>query len=55
MADPRPTNREDKQKYDLPGMQDPATLPKDKALKRSEKSVTLRRKDVKPDKIRRLI
>lgn len=44
-----------KQKYDLPGMQDPATLPKSKTLERSEKTVNLPRKDVPPAKLRRII
>jgi hypothetical protein len=49
---PDPTK---KKKYDLPGMQDPATLPKDKCLGTSEKTVKVPRKDVKEDKLRRLI
>jgi hypothetical protein len=44
-----------KQKYDLPGLVDPAALPKDKSLKWSERDVNLPRKDVQPPKIRRLI
>jgi hypothetical protein len=44
-----------KQKYDLPGLVDPATLPKDKTLKGSEKDVNLPRRDVQSPKIRRLI
>jgi hypothetical protein len=42
-------------KYDLPGMQDPSTVPTSKALELSEKSVTITRKNVAPRKIRRIV
>jgi len=58
MADPtqnngNPTDRG--KKYDLPGMVDPATLPKSKALELSEKTVNIPRKNVQPRKIRRIV
>ena len=44
-----------KKKYDLPGMQDPATLPKDEKLERSKHTVHIARKDVAPGKVRRIV
>jgi hypothetical protein len=55
MEVPTKADKSKGQKYDLPGLQDPATLPKDKALELANKSVTITRKDIKPDKIRRII
>ena len=42
-------------KYDLPGMVDPATLPKNKALELSEQTVHIPIKRVAPRKIRRIV
>ena len=55
MADPAHGAPTQKKKYDLPGMIDPATLPKDETLERSKHTAHIPIKRVAPRKVRRLV
>jgi len=48
-------NKPGKPKYDVPDLVDPATLPKDKVLERSNQDPEVPRKDVPPAKVRRIL